>query len=106
MVYEQETVRVIKGLNILAQSVFGLRVASPPLVGEKRVISANKADKLPLLLYRPFITKKFVTKCPGIRSRSRFYPILEKAVRYLYYKDELKPADAIVVLAGEETERC
>lgn len=31
--------------------------------------------------------------------------ILEKAGRYLYYKDELKPADVIVVLAGEETER-
>jgi uncharacterized SAM-binding protein YcdF (DUF218 family) len=31
--------------------------------------------------------------------------ILEKAGRYLYYKDELKPADVIVVLSGEETER-
>lgn len=31
--------------------------------------------------------------------------ILEKAGKYLYYKDELKPADVIVVLAGEETER-
>jgi uncharacterized SAM-binding protein YcdF (DUF218 family) len=31
--------------------------------------------------------------------------ILEKAGRYLYYKDELKPADVIVILAGEETER-
>jgi len=31
--------------------------------------------------------------------------IFEKAGRYLYYKDELKPADVIVVLAGEETER-
>lgn len=31
--------------------------------------------------------------------------ILDKAARYLYYKDELKPADAIVILAGEETER-
>lgn len=31
--------------------------------------------------------------------------ILEKAGGYLYYKDELKPADAIVILAGEETER-
>jgi len=31
--------------------------------------------------------------------------ILEKAGRYLYYKDEIKPADVIVVLAGEETER-
>jgi len=31
--------------------------------------------------------------------------ILEKAGRYLYYKDEMKPADVIVVLAGEETER-
>ncbi len=31
--------------------------------------------------------------------------ILEKAGRYLYCKDELKPADVIVVLAGEETER-
>jgi len=31
--------------------------------------------------------------------------ILEKAGRYLYYKDELKPADVIVILAGEKTER-
>src|SRR4030043_2227242 len=31
--------------------------------------------------------------------------ILEKAGKYLYYKDEIKPADVIVVLAGEETER-
>jgi uncharacterized SAM-binding protein YcdF (DUF218 family) len=31
--------------------------------------------------------------------------ILEKAGGFLYYKDELKPADVIVVLAGEETER-
>ena len=31
--------------------------------------------------------------------------ILTEAVKYLYYKDELKPADAIVILAGEETER-
>ncbi len=31
--------------------------------------------------------------------------ILEKAGRFLYYSDELKPADVIVVLAGEETER-
>ncbi len=31
--------------------------------------------------------------------------ILEKAGRFLYYKDALKPADVIVVLAGEETER-
>lgn len=31
--------------------------------------------------------------------------ILEKAGRYLYYKDEMKPADVIVILAGEETER-
>ena len=31
--------------------------------------------------------------------------ILGKAGRYLYYKDEMKPADVIVVLAGEETER-
>lgn len=31
--------------------------------------------------------------------------LLEKAGRCLYYKDELKPADVIVVLAGEETER-
>ncbi len=31
--------------------------------------------------------------------------ILEKAGRYLYFKDELKPADVLVVLAGEETER-
>ncbi|MDO8746681.1 MAG: YdcF family protein, partial [Thermodesulfovibrionales bacterium] len=30
---------------------------------------------------------------------------LEGAGRVLYYKDELKPADVIVVLAGEETER-
>lgn len=31
--------------------------------------------------------------------------ILDKAGRFLYYKDELKPADVIVVLAGEQTER-
>ncbi len=31
--------------------------------------------------------------------------LFEKASRYLYYKDEMKPADVIVVLAGEETER-
>jgi uncharacterized SAM-binding protein YcdF (DUF218 family) len=31
--------------------------------------------------------------------------LFEKAGRYLYFKDELKPADVIVVLAGEETER-
>jgi uncharacterized SAM-binding protein YcdF (DUF218 family) len=31
--------------------------------------------------------------------------ILNKAVKYLYYKDELKPADVIVILSGEETER-
>src|SRR3990170_1386279 len=31
--------------------------------------------------------------------------ILEKAGRFLYYKDELKPVDVIVILAGEETER-
>lgn len=31
--------------------------------------------------------------------------ILNKAGEYLYKKDELKPADVIVVLAGEETER-
>lgn len=31
--------------------------------------------------------------------------ILEKAGRYLYYKDELKPADVIVILSGEKTER-
>lgn len=31
--------------------------------------------------------------------------ILKEAGRFLYYKDELKPADVIVVLAGEETER-
>ena len=31
--------------------------------------------------------------------------ILDKAGRYLYYQDEMKPADVIVVLAGEETER-
>lgn len=31
--------------------------------------------------------------------------IFEKAGKYLYYKDEMKPADVIVVLAGEEIER-
>jgi uncharacterized SAM-binding protein YcdF (DUF218 family) len=31
--------------------------------------------------------------------------ILNKAAHYLYYKDELKPADVIVILSGEETER-
>lgn len=31
--------------------------------------------------------------------------ILEKAGGYLYYKDAMKPADVIVILAGEETER-
>jgi uncharacterized SAM-binding protein YcdF (DUF218 family) len=31
--------------------------------------------------------------------------ILGKMGRYLYYRDEMKPADVIVVLAGEETER-
>lgn len=31
--------------------------------------------------------------------------ILEKAGRCLYYKDEMKPADVIVILGGEETER-
>lgn len=31
--------------------------------------------------------------------------LLREAGKYLYYKDELKPADVIVVLAGEETER-
>ncbi len=31
--------------------------------------------------------------------------MFEKAGKYLYYKDEMKPADVIVVLAGEETER-
>ena len=31
--------------------------------------------------------------------------ILKKGGRYLYYKDEMKPADVIVVLGGEETER-
>ncbi|MDI6744024.1 MAG: YdcF family protein [Thermodesulfovibrionales bacterium] len=31
--------------------------------------------------------------------------ILKEAGKNLYYKDELKPADVIVVLAGEETER-
>jgi uncharacterized SAM-binding protein YcdF (DUF218 family) len=31
--------------------------------------------------------------------------ILDKAGRYIYEKDELKPADVIVVLAGEEEER-
>lgn len=31
--------------------------------------------------------------------------ILEKSGGYLYYKDEMKPADVIVILGGEETER-
>jgi uncharacterized SAM-binding protein YcdF (DUF218 family) len=31
--------------------------------------------------------------------------ILDKAGKYLYYKDVMKPADVIVILAGEETER-
>lgn len=31
--------------------------------------------------------------------------ILNKVAKYLYYKDELKPVDVIVVLSGEETER-
>lgn len=31
--------------------------------------------------------------------------LLTKATKYLYYEDELKPADVIVVLSGEETER-
>jgi len=31
--------------------------------------------------------------------------ILKEAGKFLYYKDEIKPADVIVVLAGEETER-
>jgi uncharacterized SAM-binding protein YcdF (DUF218 family) len=31
--------------------------------------------------------------------------ILDKMGRFLYYKEELKPADVIVVIAGEETER-
>lgn len=31
--------------------------------------------------------------------------ILDKVGRYLYCKDELKPADVIVILAGEEIER-
>jgi uncharacterized SAM-binding protein YcdF (DUF218 family) len=31
--------------------------------------------------------------------------ILGKMGRYLYYRDEMKPADIIVILAGEETER-
>jgi uncharacterized SAM-binding protein YcdF (DUF218 family) len=31
--------------------------------------------------------------------------ILGKIGRYLYYEDKLKPADVIVILAGEETER-
>jgi uncharacterized SAM-binding protein YcdF (DUF218 family) len=31
--------------------------------------------------------------------------VLEKAGKFLYFKDELKPADVIVILAGEETER-
>lgn len=30
--------------------------------------------------------------------------ILNKAAKYLYYKDELKPADVIVVIPGSETE--
>jgi uncharacterized SAM-binding protein YcdF (DUF218 family) len=31
--------------------------------------------------------------------------ILDKAGKYLYYKSEMQPADVIVILAGEETER-
>jgi uncharacterized SAM-binding protein YcdF (DUF218 family) len=31
--------------------------------------------------------------------------LLDKAGRYLYYEDVMKPADVIVILAGEETER-
>jgi uncharacterized SAM-binding protein YcdF (DUF218 family) len=31
--------------------------------------------------------------------------ILNTAAKYLYYKDEMKPADVIVILSGEETER-
>jgi uncharacterized SAM-binding protein YcdF (DUF218 family) len=31
--------------------------------------------------------------------------IFEKAGKYLYYSDEMKPADVIVILGGEETER-
>lgn len=31
--------------------------------------------------------------------------ILEKAGWFIYYKDELQPADVIVILAGDETER-
>lgn len=31
--------------------------------------------------------------------------ILNKAAKYLYYKDEMKPADVIVILSGEKTER-
>jgi uncharacterized SAM-binding protein YcdF (DUF218 family) len=31
--------------------------------------------------------------------------ILDKAGQFIYQKDELKPADIIVILAGEETER-
>jgi len=31
--------------------------------------------------------------------------ILKEAGKFLYYKDEIKPADVIVILAGEETER-
>ena len=31
--------------------------------------------------------------------------ILDKAGKYLYYEDVMKPADVIVILAGEETER-
>lgn len=31
--------------------------------------------------------------------------ILDNAGKYLYYKDEMRPADVIVVLAGEEKER-
>jgi uncharacterized SAM-binding protein YcdF (DUF218 family) len=31
--------------------------------------------------------------------------LLDKAAKYLYYKDEMKPADVIVILSGDETER-
>jgi uncharacterized SAM-binding protein YcdF (DUF218 family) len=42
--------------------------------------------------------------CAGLLYVGRGF-LLEKAGGYLYKKDDLKPADAIVVLAGEEKER-
>jgi uncharacterized SAM-binding protein YcdF (DUF218 family) len=42
--------------------------------------------------------------CVGLLYFGHGY-VLEKAGGYLYKKDELKPADVIVVLAGEEKER-